>query len=167
MREKAGFVVSLILAFFAQCAVAQEFVIFPSKGQSQDQMEKDKFECYGWAKKQSGFDPMAPPPTTQGPPTSQKSVAGGAAKGGLAGAAVGAGVGAIAGGGWSGAGKGAAIGGLAGGVFGGMKTNSEKKKEEQAQQQAADQQSAQYSQNRNNYNRGYTACLEGKGYVVK
>jgi len=33
-------------------------VVYPAQGQSNEQMEKDKFECYGLAKNQSGFDPM-------------------------------------------------------------------------------------------------------------
>ena len=44
---------------------AQELMIYPAKGQSDQQQEKDKFECYGFAKKQSGFDPMALPTTAQ------------------------------------------------------------------------------------------------------
>jgi hypothetical protein len=35
--------------------------IYPTKNQSAQQQDKDKYECYGWAKGQSGFDPMAPP----------------------------------------------------------------------------------------------------------
>ena len=40
---------------------SQDLVVYPAKGQSNDQMEKDKFECYSWAKGQTGFDPMAMP----------------------------------------------------------------------------------------------------------
>ena len=32
--------------------LAQEVVIYPAKGQSQDQMEKDKYECYRLARDQ-------------------------------------------------------------------------------------------------------------------
>ncbi|MCX5912560.1 MAG: hypothetical protein NTV04_11575 [Deltaproteobacteria bacterium] len=45
-------------------AFAQEMVIYPAKGQNPQQMEKDKGECYVWAKGQTGFDPMQPPPTS-------------------------------------------------------------------------------------------------------
>lgn len=38
-----------------------DFMILPAKGQSNEQLEKDKFSCYGWAKQQSGFDPMKAP----------------------------------------------------------------------------------------------------------
>ena len=40
-------------------AYAQPY-IYPSKGQSQEQQERDKFECYNWARQQTGFDPTAP-----------------------------------------------------------------------------------------------------------
>ena len=88
-------------------AVAQELMIYPAKNQSNEQTEKDKFACYSWAKGQTGFDPMATPPATTSAPAQQtKSVARGAAVGGVGGAALGAGIGAIAGGS-SGAGRGA------------------------------------------------------------
>ena len=40
----------------AGTAVAQELIVFPAKGQSNDQMEQDKFSCYTWAKNETGFD---------------------------------------------------------------------------------------------------------------
>jgi hypothetical protein len=36
--------VMLILAFWVGLALAQELIVFPAKGQSQEQMEKDKHE---------------------------------------------------------------------------------------------------------------------------
>jgi hypothetical protein len=158
----------VVMLFVAGSALAQDFIIYPAKGQSQEQLERDKYECYSWAKQQTGFDPMEMPRATEAPPPQKAggSVAGGVVKGGLAGAAVGAGVGAIAGGG-KGAGKGAAIGAAAGGVMGGAVRGSQKKQDEQAQKQWADQQSAQYMEKRNTYNRAYCACLEGRGYTVK
>ena len=47
---------------------AQEVFIYPNKGQSAEQQEKDKYDCYGWAKNNSGFDPMAPPYDHHGAP---------------------------------------------------------------------------------------------------
>ena len=148
-------------------AVAQELIVYPAKNQSNEQIEKDKFACYSWAKGQTGFDPMvAPQATTPRPAQQQKSVAGGAVKGGVGGAALGAGIGAIAGGS-SGAGKGAAIGALSGGTIGGVRSHSQNQQAEQAQRQREQEQVAQYQQGRNNYNRAYSACLEGRGYTVR
>ncbi|MCK5648241.1 MAG: hypothetical protein KAI22_05125, partial [Gammaproteobacteria bacterium] len=66
-----------------------ELMIFPAQGQSDEQTEKDKFSCYGWAKQQTGFDPMALP-TTSTPAPSQQQKSGGVARGALGGAALGA-----------------------------------------------------------------------------
>ncbi len=159
--------VLIAAVFFSGTAFAQELVIYPAKNQSKEQMEKDKYACYSWAKGETGFDPMATPQATTPPPAQQqKSVAGGAVRGGLGGAALGAGIGAIAGGS-RGAGKGAGIGALAGGTLGGLRSSSQNKQSEQAQKQWEQEQLAQYQQKRNTYNRAYGACLEGKGYTVK
>ncbi len=142
-----------------------DFIIYPKDGQSQEQQEKDKFQCYSWGKNQAGFDPMEPPRATEAPPqTGAKR--GGALKGGVGGALLGAAVGGISGGS-SGARKGAAIGGLSGGVMGGARSQEQKRQEEHAAQQWERDQVNQYAQNRNLYNRAYSACLEGRGYMVR
>jgi hypothetical protein len=48
-------------------------MIYPAKGQSQEQTEKDKFERYTWAKQQTGFDPMETPTATAPPPENPQS----------------------------------------------------------------------------------------------
>jgi hypothetical protein len=163
MRRTIQLVVFLFLiTFIAGPTLAQELIIYPSQGQSQDQMEKDKFECYSWAKQQTGFDPMQQPTASQ-PLPQQEAKQGGVVRGAARGAAVGVAAGAIAGD----AGKGAAIGAASGGLIGGMRRKDQKRREQHAQQQWAEQQAAEYSQKRNGYNRAYSACLEGKGYTVK
>ncbi|GJQ24223.1 hypothetical protein BIY37_03200 [Candidatus Brocadia sapporoensis] len=147
----------LATTFATSSVLAQNLIIYPAKGQSQEQMEKDKFECYSWAKQQTGVDPMVASTAPQA--ASQESTAGGAVKGAAKGALVGAGIGAIAGD----AGKGAAIGAVSGGAFGGLKSRNQRKQAEQAQQQ----QISQTNQRINEYNRAYSACLEAKGYTVK
>jgi outer membrane lipoprotein SlyB len=142
-------------------ARAQDPIVYPAKGQSSEQMEKDKFECYNWAKQQTGFDPMQVPTATSAPPPQQSEgpgVVGGAGRGALGGLAVGA----IAGD----AGKGAAIGAAAGGLFGGMRRNDRRRQNEQQQQQWANQQTANYANQRNNYNRAFSTCMQGRGYSV-
>ncbi len=83
---------------------AQDLMVYPAQGQSQEQQQRDEFECYNWAKQQSGFDCMAAPQATA-PLPQQQSSGGGALRGAAPGAAIGAVGGAIAGN----AGKGAAI----------------------------------------------------------
>jgi hypothetical protein len=160
-------IVICITALSAGAALAQDFVVYPAKGQSGEQTDKDKFECYGWAKGQSGFDPMQMPmASSPAPPKGNKSVAGGVVGGGVLGGVGGAVIGGIASG-KSGAKKGAAIGGLSGGAIGGMHSHSQNQKADEKREQWEKQQTSQYLQQRNTYNRNYAACMEGRGYSVK
>ena len=146
-------------------ASAQDPIVYPAKGQSQDQMERDKFECMRWARDQTGFDPMKTPQATSAPPAKEKEVWG-AGKTGVAGAAGGAIVGGIAGGG-KGAGRGALIGGAGGALLGGMRRSSQRDREEARRQQWEREQANNYARARNEYNRAFGACMSGRGYTVK
>ena len=164
---KWAFAVLVFAVFLVSHVQAQELIVYPAKGQSNEQMEKDKFECYSWAKGQTGFDPMQmPTASSPPPPKGDKSVAGGVVGGGVLGGVGGAVIGGIAGG-RKGARKGAAIGGLSGGAIGGMRSSSQNSQAEKQRKQWEQQQANQYMQQRNTYNRAYAACLEGKGYTVK
>jgi predicted lipid-binding transport protein (Tim44 family) len=146
---------AVVVIAAATAHAAQEPIVFPAKGQSNEQTEKDKYSCYSWAKGQTGFDPMQAPTATAPPPEKKGGVVKGAAGGALAGVAIGA----IAGD----AGKGAAIGAASGGIVGGARrAKSNKEQEKYAQDQAAG-----YDQKRSTYNRAWGACMEGKGYTVK
>lgn len=157
------FVAAIALSFaVVTLSYAQEQIIYPAKGQSQEQMDKDKFECYSWAKQQTGFDPMQQPRAST-PPPQQQAQQGGVGRGALRGAAVGAAAGAIAGD----AGKGAGIGAAAGGLGGGMRRRDQQRQQQHAEQQWAQQEAANYQRNRDGYNRAHAACLEGRGYTVR
>ena len=132
--------------WLAGLAVAQPY-IYPTRGQSQEQMSRDRYDCHVWAVQQTGVDPMA----SQAAPA-PSSTGRGAVRGAAGGAALGAVGGAIAGD----AGKGAAIGAATGALFGGMR-------QARGQQQAQ----AAATQQRDGYNRALGACLEGRGYTVK
>ncbi|MCE7957009.1 MAG: hypothetical protein DYH06_03605, partial [Acidobacteria bacterium ACB2] len=54
-------------------------VVFPAKGQTVDQQKADEAFCYDWAKQQTGYDPVAPPPAPTAAP--QQAQKGGAVKG--------------------------------------------------------------------------------------
>ncbi len=136
--------------------VRAEPVIYPAKGQSAEQQKQDEYSCYGFAKDQSAFDPMAAPTATTARPEQQQAPAvRGAARGALLGAAVGA----VAGD----TGQGAAIGAAAGGTFGLMRKRDAERKDQEWEQQ----QTAIYQQNRQNYDRAFSACMEGRGYTVR
>ena len=81
----------------------------------------------------------------------------------MIGAGAGAAIGAIAGD----AGTGAAIGAIGGGLFGGMRKHGQNKDDERNQQQWEQEQANNYARNRTEYDRAYSACLEGRGYTVK
>ena len=137
---------------------ADELTIYPKKGQTAEQQEKDKFECYNWAKNDSGFDPMAPPTATEAPPQQA------APKGGLLrGAARGAAVGAII----DDSSEGARTGAKAGAAIGGMRRSDQKREQAQAQQQWEQEQQQIYAEKRNRYNKAYAVCLDARDYSVK
>jgi hypothetical protein len=147
----------LVAVLAAPAVLANDLVVYPNSGQDQTQQDKDNYECYGWAKNQSGFDPMAAPTATE-PPPQQEAAVGGVGRGALRGAAIG---GIIDGS------DGAKTGAAAGAVMGGMRRADQNRKQAQQQQQWEQEQAAQYQQGRNNYNRAYAACMEGRGYTVR
>ena len=176
MQYRNQLALGLVLTIFlAGTLYAQQPFVYPSKGQSETQMEKDKFECYGWAKQQSGFDPMNPPSqqeletkawqTLQSQQQTQQGdgseVGEGVVKGAVGGAIVGEVVS-------DEPGAGAVIGGVIGGIRGSQKEEQQRQAQERQRQQAI-QQHAQFELKRlrDTYNRAYAACLEGRGYTVK
>jgi hypothetical protein len=133
-------------------------IIYPAKGQAQPQQDKDRYECYSWARGQSGFDPAQ---ATGQPQLAQAGQQQGNGAGGMImGAAGGAAVAELT---HHDAGRGAAMGALGAGALGKMK---ERQAAQPRQQQAAQQQAAR-SQQRAVYDRAFGACMEGRGYMVK
>lgn len=132
--------------------------VFPSEGQDAAQQDADEAECFKWAKQQSGYDPLNP--TIAVGKEVDRSADGSAVGGAAVGAAGGAAIGAIAGD----AGKGAAIGAVVGGVRG----RRSKVVGDEMQQQANDQAAAAETQRlAQDYNKAFSACMEGKGYKVQ
>lgn len=164
---------------FAQAPVAAKPAIYPTKGQTDAQQEKDKSDCYTWATKQTGYDPVQAlqqqqQQQAQAAQTQQAQPAaapqGQRAKGAVGGAAGGAAIGAIAGD----TGKGAAIGATVGVLAGGAKKRRQEAEQQQAAQQAQqqvlqqqNQLNAAASQKLADYTRNFGACMQGKGYSVK
>ena len=135
--------------------VEAEMFLYPKKGQSKEQQQKDQYECHLWAVDQSGVDPMKP---AQPAPATAQSGGGEVVHGAARGAAIGAIGGAIAGD----AGKGAAIGAAVGGTGGAMRRRGRQSQQQQAQQQTAQQQQADLQ----TYQRALGVCMEGRGYQV-
>ena len=152
---------SLCLTVVVMAPAVADFIVYPGQGQSDDQMAKDKFECQRWATEQTGFDPLATPRASTPPPAAQEPV-GGAGRGALRGAAGGALVGAIAGD----TRRGAAIGAGSGALLGGLRRSDQRAREQAAVDNWEQQEVARMTRERNDFNRAYQACLQGRGYTV-
>ncbi len=157
MRTITPMIIAACLGVAAGPAAAQDLMIYPNDDQDKEQQEQDEFQCYRWARDETGFDPMEVPTATEAPPQ-QSAKKGGVGRGAVRGAAVG---GIVDGS------DGAKTGAAAGALVGGMRRSSQNKSEAQAQAQWEQEQAANYAQNRNNYNRAFAACLEGRGYTVR
>lgn len=170
---------ALLLASTAQAqtsgqqslASTLEVYVFPATGQAPEQQSIDEAECYQWAVNTSGSDPFAvqkqqsadAAQTAAAGQQASQVATGSGAQGAVRGAAAGALIGAIAGD----AGKGAAIGAGVGLVGGRARGNAQ---QQQAQQQVQYQgeQAQQASQAQiDNFRKAFSACLEGKQYIVK
>jgi hypothetical protein len=135
---------------------------------SAEQQDRDKYECNGWAVKQSGFDPSLPhvPPhqrvaIVNGPPP-------GAAVG--AGAVTGAVVGAAVAHPYE-AGRGALLGAVAGAAIGGIAeaehSQAVRRSAANAAAQANGARAAELERQASRFRRALSACLEARGYVVR
>ena len=140
---------------------------YPAKGQSAAQQDRDRYECYRWAVKQSGFDPSAPQLAPHQriqvtpSPAPGTSTAIGAATGALLGAVVSPPARAA---------EGAAVGAITGAVIGSASDAARQEQAEQAQRridQSEAQRQARLEQQAAKYRRAMTACLEGRGYTVQ
>jgi outer membrane lipoprotein SlyB len=169
-RLKQAVFAALCLAAMARAQSPSSPAVYPAKGQSDAQMSKDRGECYTWATKQTGYDPVKALQQQQARASQPTYVApapgGQVARGTVIGAGGGAAIGAIAGD----AGKGAAIGAATGLLVGAVR----RRQAEDAQQQAQAQLSAQRNhenavarQRLADYTRSWSACMEGRGYSVK
>ena len=140
---------------------------YPAHGQTAPQQDRDRYECYLWAVRQSGFDPsqanLAPTQRVVVQPTTPPGAA--VAAGAVAGAIVGAAIGAP-----HDEAEGAVIGAIAGGTLGAAAESTAYA--ETARMQAeydartgvveARQESQALA-----YRRAMSACLEGRGYAVR
>lgn len=141
--------------------------IYPTRGQSERQLQRDRYECYQWAVAQSGHDPALQLARSVG--TREYTVVD-PAQG--AGTATGVVAGAILGTALSGShhnAEGAAIGALIGGIVGAASDAAratEARRLEQALEQR-DRTTAQLDGPAAAYLRALGACLEGRGYRVR
>jgi len=144
-----------------------DVIFYPNAGQSAVRQDRDRYECYLWSVKQSGFDPsqanLAPPQRVVVQPANPPGAA--VAAGAIAGAVMGAAIGSP-----HDEGQGAAIGAVAGAMLGAAAESSQQAQAAQLQGQydaSAAARQARLDAQAGAYRRAMSACLEGRGYTVR
>jgi len=140
---------------------------YPLKGQSAAQQDRDRYECYIWAKKQTGLDPSEPQLAPHQrvevvpiPPPGHDTAAG-AATGAVLGAIVSR---------PGHTGEGAAVGAMLGAIIGAVSDTARQEQAEHLQERYDRRdtlRSARVEHQAANYRRAMAACLEGRGYSVR
>ena len=140
---------------------------YPKQGQSADQQGRDRYECFLWARRQTGYDPSLVRPDLRRPvrvvavPAPGHDTAAGAVGGAVIGATVAR---------PRDEGRGAVIGAIAGAVLGSVSDNARQK---QADAEAArrngqrEAEAARSDTELQDYRRALRTCLEGRGYAVQ
>lgn len=139
---------------------------YPQKGQSPEQQDRDRYECYLWAVNKTGFDPSIPQlaPHQRIEVIPQPPAGHDTAVGAVTGAILGAMVSSP-----HNTGEGAAIGAVAGAVLGSVSDSARQEQAERLENkynQQEKQQAARIEKQARNYRRALAACLEGRGYSV-
>jgi hypothetical protein len=136
---------------------------YPERGQSEAAQDRDRYECYRWAVRESGVDPgmtpvrqaAAPLPPARNP-RDGVDVVGGAVTGAVVGAAMSS---------PRHAGPNAAIGAVFGALLGAAAQESRAQAVENAQARREAVWDTQ-QQAMNNFRRAMGACMQGRGYRI-
>lgn len=140
---------------------------YPTQGQSQEQQDRDRYECYRWAVKQTGFDPsqsqLAPHQRIQVTPTAPpgSDTAAGAFGGAVLGSMLSS---------HHDDGFGMVFGAITGAMIGAASDEARQQQAAKMQQHydaKEAQQFARLEKQSRDYQRAMTACLEGRGYTVR
>lgn len=133
--------------------------VYPAENQTAEQQSQDDYECFGWAKEQSNYDPMNPPQVVAEAPDQGPS--GARLRGAARGAAAGAVVSEITDNDTSDAMAGGAV---LGAMRGGRRDRRQHQEEAEQAEMAANQQEANHA---SQFKGAYAACIEARGYSVK
>lgn len=150
-------------------AADADIYVYPSKGQTDQQVDRDRYECHNWAVSQSHYNPSDPhlAPHQQVRVVEMPAPAPGrdTATGAVAGAVIGSSVA-----GRRDAGGGAIAGAIIGAVIGSQSDAARQRAATQVSTRvSADSQAerANLERQASDYRRAISACLEGRGYTVK
>ena len=146
-----------------------DIFVYAAHGQTDKQLDRDRYECHNWAVAQTHYNPsdphLAPHQQIQvvavpDPPPPHDTVVGA-----MAGAMIGAAIGSP-----HDAAQGAVVGAIAGGAMGAASDSARQRQAQHASGQnnsAALAERARLEQQASDYKRAISACLEGRGYTVK
>ena len=151
----------------AEAPSGAQIYVYPAKGQSDRQLDRDRYECHNWAVKQTGFNPSEPhlAPHQQVQVVAMPADHRGTVTGAVTGAVIGASVSRP-----RDAGEGAVAGAIAGAVIGAAAdaSRNESVRQTQTSVSAGEQaERARFEKQAYEYRRAISACLEGRGYTVK
>ncbi|HTU68075.1 MAG TPA: glycine zipper 2TM domain-containing protein [Steroidobacteraceae bacterium] len=145
-----------------------DIYVYPTKGQSEKQLDRDRYECHNWAVAQSHYNPSDPhlAPHQQIQVVEMPAPGRDTAVGAVTGAVIGSSVG-----GRHDNGGATVAGAIVGAMIGGA---SDAARQRAATQQVSTRVSAEAEAERaklerqaSDYRRAISACLEGRGYTVK
>lgn len=140
---------------------------YPTRDQSPEQQDRDRYDCYLWAVKQSGFDPgqaqLAPHQRVEVRPAAPPGAdtAAGAVSGAVIGAVVAP---------HDDRGFGLVFGAITGAMIGAASDAARQEQAERIQRQYDEEEARRYARlekQARDYQRAMTACLEGRGYAVR
>jgi hypothetical protein len=158
----AIFAATAHIAGFAHAQAAPtEPMVYPARGQTPPEQSRDRYECYEWAKRQTGFDPTQSSAYASAIPSQSSAYPARGTTGAMVGgAASGAAIAELS---HHDPARGAAIGVLGGGLM----AQAKQQQAMQAKQQQAAQQQAAQGQRRATYDRAFGACMDARGYAVR
>lgn len=140
---------------------------YPTKGQSEAQQDRDRYECYLWAVKKTGYNPgkaqLAPHQRVEVTPAAPPGAD--TAAGAFGGAVVGSMLSSR-----HDKGFGMVFGAITGAMLGAASDAAREQQAQQIEQQynsSDNQQYARAERQARDYRRAMTACLEGRGYTVR
>ncbi len=136
-------------------------MVYPARGQSPEQVARDRYDCHVWAVQQSGFDPSRAPAGQRVIVEPASPPGAGTAVGAIAGAILGA---AIAG--PRDAGAGLVLGGITGAAVGSAGDASAQAAANAEQARLDRNAAAAGAAGASNYRRAMSACLDARGYTT-
>jgi len=154
--RKQSFIVLALIFYFVNHSAHSDIHAYPSKGQTHEQQNKDKWQCHQWATEQTGIDPISMAEKEIKPPESPSdSVASGAKKGLFHGLIAGE----IRGGNFA---QSVPMGTGIGALMTLRRHRKEMEKQHQEYVQAHNERAAKLK----TYDKTYGVCMKGRGYTV-